>query len=471
MVAGLVVVGTAFSIPVLAQGNADAGTRGKKAVVGDGGALGPVVRPDGGPGFGDTPHGLESQPGAMTQELDPQTPAPDPATSPHAAGKRPQQTGPNDVFQPPEDGSTDDRRLPVGTLDVQIADPDGRPMPNITVTLGILFNSVAKGESAKRVTATTNDQGIVHWQGLDTGTAMAYRPMVITDDATFSVMPFRLSDKTGTRAILHVYPTESSVDKALVVTQTVLYAEIKDDRIQIQEAYKIYNFGKTAWVPKDLVVPLPENFTAFSTQQGMNDIGLDAIPKQGVKVHGTFNPGQQMLEFRWQLPYNGEGELHFDVGMPPHTAAARVIAPANRDMKLEVPGFPPPQAITDEQGQRSLLTEKQLRREDPVLKSVGIDIKNLPTEGPAKLIATFLAVAGIGIGLVMGTKKPANRDRKAERDRLLAELAGLEKAHQDGDVGPKTYERSRREILDAIAQTFAADAPSLATASTQKRRR
>lgn len=420
----------------------------------DAGALGPVVRPDGGPDVSDNPHGMQSQPGAMGAEVEPETP------SPHAKAQGGQL--PNGMFQPPEDGSVDDRRLPIGTLDVMIADPDGKPLPNMTVTLGILFNSVAKGESRKRVLGTTNAQGIARYEGLDTGSTVAYRPMVVTDDATFSNMPFRLSDKTGTRAILHVYPTEGDVEKSMVVTQTIVYAEVKDDRIQVQEAFKIYNFGRTAWTPKDLVIGLPENFTAFNATQGMSDTGVDAVEKKGVKLRGTFGPGQQMIEFRWQLPYKGEASMHFDIGTPPHTAAARVIAPASRDMKLEVEGFPPPQPITDEQGQRSLVTEKQLRRDEPLLKSVTVDIKNLPTEGPAKIVATLLAACGIGLGLVLGTRRPGKHDRKAERDRLLAELSELEKAHQAGDVGPKTYERARRELLDALARTFAVDAPPAA---------
>ena len=42
------------------------------------------------------------------------------------------------------------------------------------------------------------------------------------------------------------------------------------------------------WIPsgqrtrEDLVVPLPENFTAFTTQQGMSDVGVDAVPGKGV---------------------------------------------------------------------------------------------------------------------------------------------------------------------------------------------
>lgn len=385
-------------------------------------------------------------------------------SSPHGSSPPHRDRGAHDgadgLFQPPEDGSVEDASLPSGTIEIRIADPAGNPLPNVPVTLGIMINSVAKGESRKRISATTNDDGVARFDHLDVGSTVAYRPMVIVEGATFEVMPFRLPEKAGMRATLHVYPVVNDIESALVVAQSVLYTEVKDDRIQVQQAFRIYNLGRNAWVPKELVVPLPERFTAFSSQQGMTDVGVEAVPNRGVRIHGTFAPGQHALEFRWQLPYSGEPEVRFDVGMPPHMAASRVIAPAAREMSLEVEGFPPASSTSDGQGQRSLVTEKQIRREDPSLKSVTILIKGIPTEGPAKIVATLLSACGLVLGLVLGARKPPQRDRKGERDRLLRELEDLERARQSGDVGPKTYERARRELIDDLARTISDDAPA-----------
>lgn len=412
-------------------------------------AASPKAAVDAGSAERDDADGTETNP---HDNADPHGDDPHGGSKPHG--------GADGMFQPPEDGAVEDPSIPVGSLEIHIADPTGKPLPNVPVTLGILYNSVAKGESRKRVTVTTNEKGTARVDHLESGSTVAYRPMVISDGATFSVMPFRLPDKTGMRAILHVYPVVEEIESALVVGQSVIYAEVKDDRIQVQQAIKLYNFGKNAWVPKDLVVTLPESFTAFTSQQGMTDVGVDAVPKQGARIHGTFGPGQHMIEFRWQLPYSGEPEVRFDVGMPPHMAASRVIAPASKDMVLEVPGFPPPQSANDGQGQRALVTEKQLRREDQSLKSVTVVIKGLPTEGPGKLVATMLSAGGLVIGLVLGTKKPTRRDPKSERERLLADLEDLERARLAGDIGPKTYERARRELIDQLARTFSSDAPA-----------
>jgi hypothetical protein len=376
---------------------------------------------------------------------------------PHAGGATggPEGAGPGEMFQAPADGAVEDVKLAPGTVTVQILDAEGKALPNTDVTLGIIYNSVAKGESRKRVVAKTGPTGHVKFDGQDTGTGVAYRAMVLKDGATFSMPPFQLPAKAGMRGVLHVYPVETDITKTLVVSQSMTYVEVKDDRIQIQQAYKIYNFGKVAWLPQDHVLALPPSYTAFAAQQGMTDVGAEALPKKGVKLRGTFAPGEHVVEFRWQLPYNGEGELQFDIGMPPHLAASRVIAPAARTMELEVEGFPAAQPTRDGMGQRALMTERNMRRDDTPVGSIRVQIRGLPTEGPAKIFATLLAGVGVMIGLVLGARRPPLRDMKTERAKLLAELKSLERAREAGDVGPKTYERARRELLDDLARTFA----------------
>jgi hypothetical protein len=93
------------------------------------------------------------------------------------------------------------------------------------------------------------------------------------------------------------------------------------------------------------------------------------------------------------------------------------------------------------------------------VKSLRVTIKGLPTEGPGKIIATMLALGGLATGLVFGVRKPPPRNTKRERESLLAALEGLEMSHRDGSIGPKTYERARRELIDELARTFAAETP------------
>ena len=245
----------------------------------------------------------------------------------------------------------------------------------------------------------------------------------------------------------------------MVACKGVVYFEVKDDRVQVEEALTFFNFGKTAFYPDNLLVQLPKGFTALTSPAAMSDQGIDAVDKVGAKLRGTFAPGRHDLEFRWQLPYDGEADLSIDLGLPPHVAVMRVMAAAGRDTRLEVAGFPEAQRRTDRQGQHVLVTEKQVRRDEP-MSSLHVAIHGLVTPGPARIVATLLASATMVLGLVLGSGKKSSRKggAKSERQALLAELEELERAHRRGDVGPKTYERARRELLDAIAETLDASA-------------
>jgi hypothetical protein len=205
---------------------------------------------------------------------------------------------------------------------------------------------------------------------------------------------------------------------------------------------------------------LPDGFTAFNAQATMSDQGVDEAGG-AAKLRGTFPPGRHAVEFRWQLPWSGDKDVDFDVGLPPHVAIARVMMPANANIKLKAADFPEPELRHDEQGQSFLVTERRLRPDDAKLTSLSIGIHDLPTPGPGRLIATCLAAGAVGAGLVfaIGGRKQRGRSRlrdaKVTREALLEELAGLERAHTSGEVGPRTYERARRELLEALAYTLA----------------
>ena len=251
--------------------------------------------------------------------------------------------------------------------------------------------------------------------------------------------------------MMHVYQVARSLVTAMVVLQGGLYFEVKDDRLQVEEAITFWNFGRTAWFPEDFVVKLPSGFTALTSSAQMSDQGIDPVEKVGAKIRGTFAPGRHDLDFRWQLPYDGDKEVILDVDLPPHVAILRVMAAAGRDTKLEVAGFPAPQRHTDRQGQRILVTEKQVQKNAP-LASVHIAIRGLRAPGPGRYIASGIAGLAVLVGLFFGFEKTvrSSAGAKSERADLLAEIAELERARWRGDVGPKTSERARRELIHAM---------------------
>jgi hypothetical protein len=365
--------------------------------------------------------------------------------------------GPPGMFQPPEDLEQPDPSLPAGSIAVDLHDADEKPVPHEQVTLGVLINSVAKGDSRKHLQATTDDRGRAVFSGLETASNIAYRVSAGYQGGAFAATPFQLQQAKSMHVVLHVYPVTHDVQEALVVAEATVACEVREDRIQVDEALTIYNLGRTAWQPDDVRLALPEGFTAFNSQASMSDQGVDQADGRA-RLRGTFPPGRHPVEFRWQLPWSGDRDVDFDVGMPPHVAIARVMMPATSEIKLVARGFPATEVRHDQQGQSFLVTERRLRPDEPKLTTLTLGIHDLPTPGPGRLLASVIALCTVAAGIFLaatGRRATQAEPKRNTRASLLEDLRELERAHEAGEVGPKTYERARREIIVALARSLA----------------
>jgi len=373
---------------------------------------------------------------------------------------RVEQKAAQNFFRPPPDTSDEDPKLAPGTIVVELRDALNNVLPDKTVQLGVIHQSVAKGDTREHLQQNTGADGVTTFAQLESSAGTAYRVTVKSDDATFAARPFNLPHDHGMHVVLHVYPVVHELPQTLQVgSRAIVYVEVKDDRIQIQERVDLFNGTPAAFVPHDLVLRLPDNFTALNSQQQMSDIGVDAVPHEGARLHGTFVPGENTVVFSWQLPYSNEPSLDIDLGLPPAARQVLVRTAAAPGMHLEVPTFREAVAQVSEEGQRELVTGRQLNDTETPLRKVTIKLSDLPTPGPTRLIGTALAAAGIFAGVWVTTqtrKRSTKAGVKRDRDRILEEVEELERAHVRGDIGPKTYERARRELVDELASVLAA---------------
>ena len=362
------------------------------------------------------------------------------------------------VFEPPPDSELEAPGLPPGTIEVDLRDADDKPVPRETINLGILVNSIAKGDSRQHQQQTVDDQGRAVFSHLDLASNVAYRVSCGYQGGLFAASPFQLAQAKAMRVVLHVYPVTRDIQQALIVAEVTVAAEVREDRIQVEQAMTLYNLGRTAWQPDGVAMRLPEGYTAFNAQASMTDQGVDDAGGSAT-LHGTFPPGKASVEFRWQVPWSETRDVDFEVGLPPHTAIARVMMPASSEIKLTAGGLPPAEVRHDARGQSFLVTERQVRPDESKLTTLSVGIHDLPTPGPGRLVAFVLAGCGVlvGFGFAFGRSSPPSprAGARARRHELLDELAELERARAAGEVGPKTYERSRREIMDALSRLLA----------------
>ncbi|MDW8250914.1 MAG: hypothetical protein RMJ98_16590, partial [Myxococcales bacterium] len=361
---------------------------------------------------------------------------------------------------PLQSRAQEDPAVAAGTIEVEVRDGEGNPLPGRDVFLGIVENSVAKGESRQKKVGRSDEHGKVSFSGLDTGSTFAYRVSMVRDGATYAAPPFNFPQTGGMRVTLFAYPVTTEVSRASIASQGIAYLELRDEVIQIEIAYRIYNLGSITWLATDVQVPLPPGFKAFNSQKGMSDLGWDGT-LQGTRLRGTLAPGVHETAFRFQIPYPDEGEVHLDLGLLPHVQAFRVLSDAPRGMTLDVDGFPQAISSTHGNGQRVLVTEKELPRLDPNFRRVRIHLMGMPTRPQGRWYAVALALAALVLGLIYAARSKQERlhsdeELKQAKERLLDELEQLEQDKAAGEVGPRTYEAARRTMLDALARLIQA---------------
>jgi hypothetical protein len=359
----------------------------------------------------------------------------------------------------PEDTAVDDATLPVGTFVVTIKDAKERPIPRASIKLGILHSSVAKGDSREELSRDTDEQGSIRFDGMTIGSGTTYRIVTTRGPATFEVGPFGLSDRQGKRVVLHTYEVTTDIENAPVGMQAIVYLQLREDSISVEQLISIFNLGGVAWVP-NVSITLPSGFKAFNKQDDAADVRVEEVPGKGAAIRGTVGPGRHDVTFRYQVPLTNDERLTLKIGLPPRVAQGRVMVEVSKTMGVEVAGFPAAQKSQNRDGKRLLITDQQAARSEGGIRSLDITLTGLPTPGPGRWIAVVLAALALIGGAVhilqAGDSKvlpdDAREDLLDAREALLREIVELERAHRRGDVGPKAYGRLRGALLDSLSR-------------------
>ena len=359
-----------------------------------------------------------------------------------------------------------DPSLPRGTLAVDVRSPDGAPVAHQEIVLGVVRNTVAEGESRRRLTATTDSAGTATFGGLEADSAFAYRVSTMAEGAQLAAAPFNLPDAAGMRVTLYVYPVVRDIDQAGIAVQAGLFLELRDDLIVVEQAYRIFNLGKRTWLSQGTPITLPAGHKAFNAPRGMSDLIWDAT-KDGAKLTGTVAPGSYETSFRFHLPTPDDPSATIDLGVLPHVQAFRVMSSAPRGMTLEVDGFPPAVVTDNGEGQRVLFTERTMDHLDRGFLRLRIRLDGIPDRQhrSARNVAVAVSLAILLAGLYAAwtlSRAPRRRDPEEDRrarDTLLDALVELERAHAAGEIGPKTHAAEKRRLLDALAHLVAEARP------------
>lgn len=379
-------------------------------------------------------------------------------------GAQPQVPEPPSI---PQDDARPDAETASGAITARILDESGHPVVGVPVTLGIIHNTVAQGESRQHLELSTNGDGDVTFHDLHSGSGWAYRVSVENRSpdggrAKFGAPPFSLPLDRGYRVVLHRFPVSSSIDSLMVAVGGVdTIVEVRDDVVEVQQMYEVINAGLVAWSLGDgLLLTLPKGAKGVRAQDVMQDVRVAAVEGTGVRWEGSFAPGDTQITYDFKVPYEGSGNVDLDVEMPPRVLAARVRLAARRDMSLSVDDFPAATSAVAESGVHVLETTKRGSPQDQI-KTLHVHIGGLPTHGAEHWIATAIAFVIVFAGLAFTLRGDATVDpklaaeaRARRRATIVDDLVALERARRAEEIGPKAYARERAKLVDALADAL-----------------
>lgn len=370
-------------------------------------------------------------------------------TDPHHAG-----TG---AAFPPEDRVEDDPELPQGTVRFVLRDVDEKPVTDRLVTLGALASSVAEGENHAQFAMQSDARGEGMFRNLEIGSRIAYRVTVRSEGGLFAASPFRLPANHGIRVLLHVYAITHDPTRAGIYFDLTAAIELREDRFQIDEGIDVYNSSRMAWVPSDVRFPLASRATGFRAQPSMSDQTPVEVAGD-IELRGTYPPGRHLVVFGWQYPWPGTDETSISLNTPPRTFAARILTPATRSVHLVVDGFPEPDLRVDGQGHRLLVTERRWTLYETLPTRLQMTLRGLPVAPVGRWVALTLTILfiALGVGVAAFQRKPSWSyvATSSQQDAILAALLDLERASTAGQVGPRTYTRTRDRLLNLLARAL-----------------
>lgn len=366
----------------------------------------------------------------------------------------------------PSNATVAEPQMPAGSIGIMLRDGQRQPVRDQRVVLRIVKESIEQGNTESELETSTNDQGYAGFLQQPTTSHYRYEVVARMGGAKYSSGPFTLDERHGKLVSLYVYPTTENLSDTFIYSRALYVIHPRDDVFDIQGLYRFENTNPLTWIAKDYVIQLPPGAQAFRAGNPSGDLRASQRG-DGMAISGTFSPGQHELSFSYQLPNEGSSTAQLLLPLPPHNADLKAILEASKTMTFSVAGTSSPRETRGQDGQRALMVVADyLGSGGAPPTMLRATISGLPARSWGAVIAAIIAgaVALLGIAFAAssgpgdGTKLP-EQDRKQARDLLLQELLLLERAFERQQIGPKTYEQTRRQLVDAIAR-LELDAPA-----------
>ena len=421
--------------------------------------------------------------------------ASDPSVATKAPARDIQGRVQGDFVMPPKDNPSN----PAGSLVVGVLRNGSKMTPVKNIDVEVL----PKG-ATEPITAKTDDRGAAEFPGLQAGTD--YTITVVMNGTRIEGKSFTLSDKAGMVAVAalawdsqakqaelsglpwgpdKVYvarttvdgrvfvspPFQLTADRGAIVPLPVVGANQFRFRIQAQIEDEFLFFHATLAMTngpvaptslgQDVNIPLPRGFLGARLSDDTMSSRVSIIPHQGLVWKGAIPPGGFQFDITFSIKAD-DGSVRFDWDLPHGAAGSQIWLQWLDSMEINLAG----QAVgkiskTDTGIKVYQLNGLNIAPQQRIVWRVRGLPQNPGWYKDARwivgvvviLIGVWIAVTLFGLGR-RTSKVNVRAGRAARRDRLLSELATIERKHAEGKLSDSKYQGRKKRLIAELEPLY-----------------
>jgi hypothetical protein len=351
---------------------------------------------------------------------------------------------------------------------------DDLPDGSISVRLirGSLSNNIANHPvqllvDGKAMTARTDEAGRAQFDKLKPGTVV--RASADVDGEHLESSEFQAPSRGGIRLLLVATDTSKGPatnpeapavsGQVALAGQSRIVVEPGDESVTL---YYLLDISNTARVPVDppalFMFDMPAEAVGTAVMQGSTDKA--SVKGTRVRVQGPFPPGHTSLQIGCELPAS-TGSVSISQKFPANLEQFALIVKKAGDTVVRSPQIRRQQEFPADGEVYIASTGGAIAAGQPIT----IELSGLPHHSRAPRTIALALALGIAVAGIWSVSRPDTgatgvaAERKkllARRDRLLNDIARLERDRRSGRVDDVRYAARREQLIAALEPVYAA---------------
>jgi len=368
-----------------------------------------------------------------------------------------------------------------------ISQMSGVPLPTGDLPAGTISVRVVRGDLGNNVVGqavelhgggptrreTTDETGRAQFAGVAPGTSV--HAVATVDGRRLESQEFQVPATGGIRVILVAGggaaggggapggagaapgpATPAQPGTVALAGQSRFVLEMADEAIDVYYLLDIVNASSAPVQPKTpLVFDLPVGARGATVLEGSSPQGK--AQEGGFTVSGPFAPGVTTVQLAYQLPYAGS-TLAFSQALPAPLSQTAIVVRKVGELQFRSPQATGAREVASDGSAYLMANGPGV----PAGGTVSFELTGLPYHNRVpRYVALALAalVAGIGVWLSVsvpaGSATPRRGALEARRERLLAELVGLEEQRRAGRGDNRKYAARRSDLIARLERVYA----------------